>query len=155
VSGIAFDRGARGPLESTVLRGVQQGVSRAFPTLQPMTRSLAIALLLLLPALALAQTPAQPAASAPAGDPVKGREKTRMCEGCHGIEGWRTAFPEVYRVPKLGGQHEAYIAAALKEYKSGARSHPSMRAIAGGLTDDDIANLAAYYAQGGVKTASQ
>jgi cytochrome c553 len=58
-------------------------------------------------------------------------------------------------VPKLGGQHEAYIAAALKEYKSGARSHPSMRAIAGGLTDDDIANLAAYYAQGGVKTASQ
>jgi cytochrome c553 len=155
VSGIAFDRGARGPLESTVLRGVQQGVSRAFPTLQPMPRSLAIALLLLLPALALAQTPAQPAASAPAGDPVKGREKTRMCEGCHGIEGWRTAFPEVYRVPKLGGQHEAYIAAALKEYKSGARSHPSMRAIAGGLTDDDIANLAAYYAQGGVKTASQ
>jgi cytochrome c553 len=155
VSGIAFDRGARGPLESTVLRGVQQGVSRAFPTLQPMTRSLAIALLLLLPALALAQTPAQPAASAPAGDPVKGREKTRMCEGCLGIEGWRTAFPEVYRVPKLGGQHEAYIAAALKEYKSGARSHPSMRAIAGGLTDDDIANLAAYYAQGGVKTASQ
>jgi cytochrome c553 len=155
VSGIAFDRGARGPLESTVLRGVQQGVSRAFPTLQPMTRSLAIALLLLLPALALAQTPAQPAASAPAGDPVKGREKTRMCEGCHGIEGWRTAFPEVYRVPKLGGQHEAYIAAALKEYKSGARIHPSMRAIAGGLTDDDIANLAAYYAQGGVKTASQ
>lgn len=155
MSGIAFDRGTRGPLESTVLRGVQQGVSRAFPTLQPMTRSLAIALLLLLPALALAQTPAQPAASAPAGDPVKGREKTRMCEGCHGIEGWRTAFPEVYRVPKLGGQHEAYIAAALKEYKSGARSHPSMRAIAGGLTDDDIANLAAYYAQGGVRTASQ
>ena len=155
MSGVAFDRDARGPLESAVLRGVQQGVSRAFPTLQPMTRSLAFALLLLLPALALAQTPAQPAASAPAGDPVKGREKTRMCEGCHGIEGWRTAFPEVYRVPKLGGQHEAYIAAALKEYKSGARSHPSMRAIAGGLTDDDIANLAAYYAQGGVKTASQ
>ena len=120
-----------------------------------MPRSFAIALLLLLPALALAQTPAQPATSAPAGDPVKGREKTRMCEGCHGIEGWRTAFPEVYRVPKLGGQHQAYIAAALKEYKSGARSHPSMRAIAGGLTDDDIANLAAYYAQGGVKTASQ
>ena len=153
MNGVTFDRDARAPLESTVLRGVQQGVSRAFPTLQPMTRSLAIALLLLLPALAFAQTPAQPAASA--GDPVKGREKTRMCEGCHGIEGWRTAFPEVYRVPKLGGQHEAYIAAALKEYKSGARSHPSMRAIAGGLTDDDIANLAAYYAQGGVKTASQ
>ena len=120
-----------------------------------MIRHFAIALLSLLPALAFAQTPAQPAAAAPAGDPVKGREKTQMCEGCHGIEGWRTAFPEVYRVPKLGGQHEAYLASALKEYKSGARSHPSMRAIAGGLTDADIANLAAYYAQGGVKTASQ
>ena len=118
-----------------------------------MTRYFAIALLLSLPALASAQTPAQPAA--PAGDPLKGREKTRMCEGCHGIEGWRTAYPEVYRVPKLGGQHEAYLASALKEYKSGARSHPSMRAIAGGLTDADIANLAAYYAQGGIKTASQ
>jgi cytochrome c553 len=137
------------------LRDVQHGVSRASLTSQPMTRSLAIALLLLLPALALAQTPAQPAASSAAGDPVKGREKTRMCEGCHGIEGWRTAYPEVYRVPKLGGQHEAYIAAALKEYKSGARSHPSMRAIAGSLTDADIADLAAYYAQGGIRTASQ
>ncbi|HKU85607.1 MAG TPA: c-type cytochrome [Casimicrobiaceae bacterium] len=125
-----------------------------------MIKFLAIALLSMLPALAFAQTPAQPAAAqpaaaGPAGDPVKGREKTRMCEGCHGIEGWRTAYPEVYRVPKLGGQHAAYLAAALKEYKSGARSHPSMRAIAGGLTDDDIANLAAYYAQGGMKTASQ
>jgi len=120
-----------------------------------MTRYFAIALLLSLPALASAQTPAQPAAAAPAGDPQKGREKTRMCEGCHGIEGWRTAYPEVYRVPKLGGQHEAYLTSALKEYKSGARSHPSMRAIAGGLSDADIADLAAYYAQGGVKTASQ
>ena len=119
-----------------------------------MTRSLAIALLLLLPALAFAQTPAQPAASAPTGDPVKGREMTRMCEGCHGIEGWRTAFPEVYRVPKLGGQHEAYLVAALKAYKSGDRSHPSMRAIVGSLSDADIANLAAYYAKGGIQTAS-
>jgi len=98
-----------------------------------------------------AQTPA------PAGDAAKGHELTRMCEGCHGIEGWRTAFPEVYRVPKLGGQHAAYLAQALHEYKSGDRSHPSMRAIAGSLTDEDIANLAAYYSQGGLqtKTASQ
>src|SRR4029079_8396290 len=116
--------------------------------LRPMTRSCAIALLAtLLSAAASAQT------AAPAGDPVKGREKTRMCEGCHGIEGWRTAYPEVYRVPKLGGQHEAYLASALKEYKSGGRGHPSMRAIAGSLSDADIADLAAYYAQGGAKTA--
>jgi cytochrome c553 len=71
-------------------------------------------------------------AQAPAGDPARGRDKTRMCEGCHGIEGWRTAFPEVYHVPKLGGQHAAYIMQALREYKSGDRSHPSMQAIAGG-----------------------
>jgi cytochrome c553 len=93
--------------------------------------------------------------AAPAGDPAKGREKTRMCEGCHGIEGWRTAFPEVYRVPKLGGQHAAYLAQALHEYKRGDRTHPSMRAIAGSLSDEDIANLAAYYAQGGMQTASK
>src|SRR5690242_6462629 len=87
-------------------------------------------------------------APAPAGDPAKGREKTRMCEGCHGIEGWRTAYPEVYHVPKIGGQHAKYLAAALHEYKNGDRSHPSMRAIAGSLSDQDIADLAAYYAQG-------
>jgi cytochrome c553 len=104
------------------------------------------ALTLTISAVAAAQTPA-PAAAAK-GDPAKGKEKTRMCEGCHGIEGWRTAFPEVYRVPKLGGQHAAYIAQALHEYKRGDRSHPSMRAIAGSLSDQDIANLAAYYAQG-------
>jgi cytochrome c553 len=100
-------------------------------------------------AASAAQTPA------PAGDPAKGREKTRMCEGCHGIEGWRTAYPEVYRVPKLGGQHEAYLVKALQEYRSGERSHPSMRAIAGTLSDQDMADLAAYYAKGGVQTASK
>jgi len=80
---------------------------------------------------------------------------TRMCEGCHGIEGWRTAFPEVYRVPRLGGQHEAYLVSALKQYRAGDRSHPTMRAIAGSLSDADIANLAAYYAAGAVRTASK
>jgi cytochrome c553 len=114
-----------------------------------MTRSCAIALLAtLLSAAASAQT------AAPAGDPVKGRDKTRMCEGCHGIEGWRTAYPEVYRVPKLGGQHESYIVKALQEYRSGERSHPSMRAIAGTLSDQDMADLAAYYAKGGIQTTA-
>ena len=114
-----------------------------------MTRSFAIVLLAtLLSAAASAQT------AAPAGDPVKGRDKTRMCEGCHGIEGWRTAYPEVYRVPKLGGQHESYIVKALQEYRSGERSHPSMRAIAGTLSDQDMADLAAYYAKGGVQTTA-
>jgi cytochrome c553 len=91
----------------------------------------------------------------PAGDPAKGRQKTQMCAGCHGIEGWRTAFPEVYHVPRIGGQHEAYLVKALQEYRSGERSHPSMRAIAATLSEQDMADLAAYYAQGGVKTASK
>jgi len=122
----------------------------------PMIRPLLIACLLTLTAAAAAQTPAPAPAAAPsAGDAAKGRERTQMCEGCHGIEGWRTAFPEVYRVPRLGGQHEAYLVSALKQYKSGERSHPSMRAIAGSLSDADIANLAAYYAAGNVRTASK
>ena len=78
-----------------------------------------------------------------------------VCQACHGIPGWRTAFPEVYKVPKLGGQHEAYLAKALQEYRSGARSHPSMRAIATSLSDKDIADLAAYYAGAAAKTASK
>jgi cytochrome c553 len=90
--------------------------------------------------------------AAPVGDPAKGREKIQMCQGCHGIDGWRTAFPEVYSVPKIAGQNAAYLAAALKEYKAGDRSHPSMRAIAAGLTDADMANLAAYYAQYALST---
>src|SRR5438552_16702107 len=91
----------------------------------------------------------------PAGDAAAGSQKTQMCVGCHGIPGWRTAFPEVYKVPKLGGQHEAYLAKALQEYRSGARSHPSMRAIATSLSDQDIADLAAYYAGASAKTASK
>jgi cytochrome c553 len=86
-------------------------------------------------------------APAPAGDPAKGRAKTAMCAGCHEIPGWQTAFPEVYKVPRIIGQHPSYIVAALKQYKSGDRSHPSMRAIAASLSDQDMADLAAYYAQ--------
>ena len=82
-----------------------------------------------------------------AGDASRGRERVQMCQGCHGIDGWRTAFPEVYHVPKLAGQHAQYLAGALQAYRSGARSHPSMKAIAASLSDQDIADLAAYYAQ--------
>jgi cytochrome c553 len=89
------------------------------------------------------------------GDPAAGKQKTALCEGCHGIEGYKTAFPAVYHVPKLGGQHASYIVKALQEYKSGERSHPTMRAIAAGLTDQDMADLAAYYSAGDVKTAGK
>jgi cytochrome c553 len=71
-----------------------------------------------------------------------------MCEGCHGIAGYKTAYPQVYHVPKLGGQSAAYITNALNAYKSGQRKHPSMRGIAASLSDQDIADLAAYYSAG-------
>ena len=119
-----------------------------------MIRSVVLVSLLAMSVAVTAQSPA-PAAAPAAGDAAKGREKTQMCEGCHGIEGWRTAFPEVYRVPRLGGQHEAYLVSALKQYRAGERSHPTMRAIAGSLSDADIPNLAAYYAAGNVRTASK
>lgn len=110
---------------------------------------LGLSLALLFPTLAAAQ--GAPAA----GNAAAGAQKTQMCVGCHGIPGWRTAFPEVYKVPKIGGQHETYIAKALQEYRSGARSHPSMRAIATSLSDQDIADLAAYYSGAGAATASK
>jgi cytochrome c553 len=78
-------------------------------------------------------------------DAAAGKQKTAMCAGCHGIPGWRTAYPEVYHVPMIHGQHQSYIVKALQAYKNGERSHPSMRAIASSLTDQDMANLAAYY----------
>ena len=96
---------------------------------------------------AMAQSPA------PAGNPELGSQKVQMCQGCHGIPGWRTAYPEVYRVPKIAGQHSAYFVKALQDYKSGARTHPSMRAIAASLSDADMANIAAYYAQLGSRVA--
>ncbi len=116
-----------------------------------MTKPILLAAVL---AAALSTTQAM-AQGAPAGDAAKGRDKTQMCQGCHGIDGWRTAYPEVYSVPRIGGQHEAYLVRALQGYKSGERSHPSMRAIAASLSDQDVADLAAYYAQSGVKTAGK
>jgi len=72
-----------------------------------------------------------------------------MCVGCHGIPGYKTAYPEVYHVPKLGGQSPVYLVNALKAYRSGERNHPSMRGIAASLSDKDMAELAAYYGGAG------
>ena len=80
-----------------------------------------------------------------AGNAEAGKNKLAMCIGCHGIPGYRTAYPDVYHVPKIYGQQQAYIVKALQAYKTGERSHPSMRGIARGLTDADMADLAAYY----------
>ncbi len=95
-----------------------------------------------------------PLQAAEAGDATAGKAKNSMCIGCHGIEGYRTAFPAVYSVPKLGGQHAEYIVSALRAYKSGERSHPSMRGIVAGLSDKDMADLAAYYASEATRSAA-
>ena len=80
------------------------------------------------------------------GDPAAARDKVANCIGCHGITDYRTAFPEVYRVPKLGGQNAAYIATALREYQKRDRKFQTMHAAASSLTEQDIADIAAYYA---------
>jgi cytochrome c553 len=82
------------------------------------------------------------------------QSKIAQCQGCHGIPDWKTAFPEVYRVPKLGGQKAAYIVSALKAYKAGDRDFPTMRAIAADLTDKDMEDLAAYYSGGPAAAAA-
>ena len=77
-----------------------------------------------------------------------------LCIGCHGIPGYKTAFPAVYHVPKIAGQQPGYLLNALKAYKSGERSHPSMRGIAATLSEEDMKKLADHYgtpAKGGGK----
>lgn len=89
-------------------------------------------------------------AQAPSGDAAAGQKKNAMCIGCHGIPGYQASFPEVHKVPMIAGQNAKYIAAALAAYKKGDRKHPTMRGIAETLTDQDIADLSAYYeAEGG------
>jgi cytochrome c553 len=96
-------------------------------------------ILLVLAGSALAQAPAS------AGNAQAATSKISMCTGCHGIPGYKTVYPHVYYVPMINGQQPVYIVNALHAYKSGARSHPSMRAIAQSLSEQDMADLAAYY----------
>jgi cytochrome c553 len=74
-----------------------------------------------------------------------GEKKAAMCMGCHSIPGYQASFPEVHKVPMLAGQNAKYMQGALAAYKSGDRKHPTMRAIAASLSDQDMADLAAYY----------
>lgn len=88
-----------------------------------------------------------------AGDVQAGQKKAEMCIGCHGIPGYQNSFPEIHKVPMISGQSDKYIVAALNAYKKGDRRHPSMRGIAGSLGEQDMADLAAYYASHTGKTA--
>jgi cytochrome c553 len=97
--------------------------------------------------LALGVGGAARAQDAKAGDAGAGEKKVAMCIGCHNIPGYQASFPEIYKVPKIAGQNAKYIVAALTGYKKGERRHPSMRAIATTLSDQDMADVAAYYEQ--------
>jgi cytochrome c553 len=88
------------------------------------------------------------------GDVQAGHKKAEMCIGCHGIVGYQNSFPEIHKVPKISGQSDKYIVAALHAYKKGDRKHPTMRGIAGSLSDQDMADLGAYYASQADKTAA-
>ena len=85
------------------------------------------------------------------GDVAAGQKKVAMCIGCHSIPGYQASFPEVHKVPMISGQSAKFIASALNAYKKGERKHPTMRSIAETLSEQDIADVAAYYAQDGGK----
>lgn len=84
------------------------------------------------------------------GDAKAGEKKNAMCIGCHGIVGYQASFPEIHKVPKISGQGEKYIIAALNAYKKGERKHPTMRGVSVSLSDQDMADLAVFYASSGV-----
>ncbi len=121
---------------------------------QPLAACLALAVLLPLGAAAQpapapaapAPAPAQaspPAAAAPAGNFDNGRVLAYTCQGCHGITGYKNAYPS-YRVPKIGGQTQQYLTQALTEYRQGKRRHPTMQAQSMSFSEPEIADVAGY-----------
>lgn len=95
---------------------------------------------------ATSPAPAQAQQQAAAGAAAASIEaKVAMCIGCHNIRGYQSSFPEVHKVPMIAGQSAKYIAASLNAYKNGDRKHPTMRGIAVGLSEQDIAAISAYY----------
>lgn len=127
-----------------------------------MTRPLPIAASLALAALsaaAFAQTETAPATTsepvaapaattpaAPAGSAERGRQLAFTCQGCHGVTGYKNAYPN-YHVPRIGGQSTTYLVNALTEYKKGSRKHPTMQAQAQSFSEQDIADIAAYLSE--------
>ena len=105
---------------------------------------------------AAAPAPAAPAAAAPAaaapaaapaaagpGDAARGKALTYTCRGCHGLTGYKNAYPS-YHVPRIGGQSSTYLRNALNEYRNGNRQHPTMQAQAESFSEQDINDIAAY-----------
>lgn len=89
-----------------------------------------------------------------AGDAERGKILADTCLGCHGIKGYRNAYPS-YRVPRLGGQQEEYLVLSLQGYKDEARAHRTMQAQAATLSEKDMRDIAAYLvSQGDIETGS-
>ena len=100
--------------------------------------------------VALASAPLALHAAAFTGNPEAGKAKVYTCHGCHGIPGYENAYPN-YHVPRIVGQNEQYLINALHEYQSGDRTHPTMDAQADSLSEQDIADIAAYLSSFGSK----
>lgn len=98
--------------------------------------------------LSIGSLPPAAAQTAPEGDPERGARLGVTCLGCHGIAGYRNAYPS-YRVPKLGGQKAAYVENALKAYRERTRPHPTMQAQGSALSDQDIADIVAWITEKG------
>jgi cytochrome c553 len=97
------------------------------------------------PAAVPTASPTAAVASAPTliGDAKRGQQLTYTCQGCHGVTGYRNAYPN-FHVPKIGGQSPQYLVNALTEYQQGKRKHPTMQAQAQSFSAQDIADIAAF-----------
>ncbi|KAF1688205.1 cytochrome C [Pseudoxanthomonas broegbernensis] len=121
--------------------------------MRPLPLAACLALVTALPFATAAQeadpapADAPPAAAAPAaataGDVEHGRLLSYTCHGCHGITGYKNAYPS-YKVPKIAGQSAEYLSQALHEYQQGKRKHPTMRAQAESFSAQDIADITAF-----------
>jgi cytochrome c553 len=117
----------------------------ALPILRKLLALSALAAIGLSVELVVGVVPAAAQDAAPVGDPARGHNKAATCLGCHSIPGYKADFPVVYSVPMIGGQNAKYIENALKAYQKGERRFPSMMATAKSLSDQDIADVAAYF----------
>jgi len=90
-------------------------------------------------------TPAAASIPAPAivGNAKTGAQLVFTCHGCHGLPGYKNAYPN-YHVPRIGGQSSTYVVNALNAYRDGTRKHPTMQAQAQSFSDQDVADIAAF-----------
>ena len=84
----------------------------------------------------------RPALAQGGGDAAAGKSKAALCAACHGPVG--ISVNPLW--PSLAGQQEAYLAKQIKEFRDGVRVEPTMQPFVQNLTDQDVADLAAYYA---------